>query len=192
MSIHTTPSVADRSIKRPIIPGRVVDDRWVTPDDAQRRLLPAMITAAGLDLARTSLKTVPTVLWDDGTSQLAIHLGRSRLTIIDGCLEITLMVECDQTGVAEVTTSFVSAPADRTAGMVWVTEDLPTGPEPIVLTWHEALTALCWRAVTELTASVAAELGTDTVGRRLTVATTAITADGLRVTPMAAHRFLRA
>lgn len=170
-------------------PGRTVPPVNVNPD-ATSRLLPAgLVVACGLNPATTP-SPPPPVLWDDGADQLLVHLAEATMRTGNGFIDLSLVVECDETGRVPVVSTFLTASPERPAGVVWATEDRPRGPSVVVDRWGDALVALGWRALLEVTRTVANAQGTDTFGRPLVASTVVATADGLQITPMGAHPFM--
>jgi hypothetical protein len=168
--------------------GATVAPRVLTPELVQRLLLPALTAAAGAAPGDASLTARP-LLWDNGVDQLLVHLDKSSVVLADGVIDLHLAVECDQTGVAEVVATYVTASPDKPHGFVFATEDKPRGPAVVVQLWGEALVALGWRALVELARMVAGTRGTDTAAEPLVASTVVATANGLAITAMGAQRF---
>lgn len=171
-------------------PGTTGEPIVVNPEILQRELRPALGVAAGFERARVA-DTAPSVLWDDGANRLLVHLSDSEVRTGPAFIDVTVTVECDQTGRDRVTCTYVTTPPDRPSGFVWATESRPRGPAPVVEAWGEALVALCWRALVEMATRVAAAIGTDGAGQPLVPSTVVATPDGLLLVPMAAHAFVR-
>ncbi len=171
-------------------PGTTGEPIVVNPDILQRELRPALGAAAGFDRARAGNQP-PSVLWDDGASRLLVHLSDADVRTGPAFVDVSVAVECDQTGRDRVTCTFVTTPPERPSGFVWATESRPRGPAAVVEVWGEALVALCWQALVEVAARAAAALGTDAVGQALVPSTVVATPQGLVLIPMAAHSFVR-
>jgi hypothetical protein len=169
-------------------PGVTVAPHNVNPDLVQRLLLPALVVAAGAAPGDAPLQSRP-LLWDSGADRLLVHLAKASIVLADGVIDLHFSVECDQTGVAEVVATYVTASPDKPHGFVLATEDLPRGPAVVVQVWGEALVALGWRAIVELTRMVAATRGTDTADQPLVASTVVATANGLAITAMGGQRF---
>jgi hypothetical protein len=168
--------------------GVTVAPRVLTPDLVQRLLLPALTVAAGAAAGDNSLTARP-LLWDNGVDQLLVHLNKASVVLADGVVDLHFAVECDQTGVAEVVATYVTASPDKPHGFVFATEDKPRGPAVVVQVWGEALVALGWRALVELARMVAGTRGTDNTAEPLVASTVVATANGLAITAMGAQRF---
>ena len=171
-------------------PGQPVGALTLDTNHLQALLIPALIAAAGLDATRID-SPPPPILWDDGANRLLVHLDQAVLTFGDGIVDVAIGVECDQTGPAPVTCTFVTSSPDRPGGFVWASEDRPRGPAAVVELWGEALIGLCWRALVDVARSGAASAGTDTFDRALVASTVVASASGFHIIPMAAHRFMR-
>jgi hypothetical protein len=173
-----------------LTPGTVGSDRTVGAQQLAAVVSSAAVSAAGLDLAATP-NPPPPILWDNGSSRLIVALAGVTATLGTGLIELTIPVSCDQVLQATVTVTFVTGAPDAPSGGVATTEDHPRGPAAVVEIWHEALIAFAWHTVLLATAALAAAVGTDTSGGRLITAGLAISPEGLTVTPMAQHSFLR-
>lgn len=172
-----------------VAPGRTVPPVNANPDALTKLLPTALLVAAGLDRATTP-SPPPPLLWDDGTNQLLVHLAAASVRTGSGFIDLTLLVECDQTGRVEVVSTFLTATPDRPGGVVWATEDRPRGDATVVNRWGDALVALGWRTLLELLRTVSAAQGTDTFGRPLVASTAVAGPDGLMITAMGAHPFM--
>jgi hypothetical protein len=130
-------------------------------------------------------------LWRRDGDELLVDLTRLSLDTRDGLILVTIGVECDQTGPAQVRVAFAVGSPDRPAGMVAAVERHPRGPAVIVEGWAEELTALVWRALTGGVTALAGEAGEDTDGRGLVPFGIEASAGGLLVRTIARHAFDR-
>ena len=168
---------------QPIPPGSTVPPVAVVPDALTRMLQAGIVTAAGLDPARTP-SPAPPVLWEDGDAQLLVELAGVSCATGDGWIEVRVPVRCDEVGEATVSVTFVTGSAERSAGLVAATEDHPRGPAAVVERWHEPLIALAWHALVEALRALAGTSGTDLAGRPLVPVSVAVSPNGVQVLPM--------
>lgn len=154
--------------------------------DALGRLFPfAARRALGVGSRRIR---VTTVVWRDGSDELAVDPGGATVVTSDGALVVTIPVSCDQTGASRVQATFVVGAPDRPAGLYAATDGRPHGPAAIIDRWADALTAFAWSAVLELLTSVSGAVGKDKDGQPLIPGSVVATTDGIAVTPMGRHR----
>jgi hypothetical protein len=172
-------------------PGQTVGTHRVTPDVVSALFPRCVAVAAGIDPVRERSETFPPVLWDTGSDRLLVHVSQSKALLGDGFVDVQLVVQCDQTGFADVTVTLVTASSERPAGFVVATEDRPRGPEIVVNIWGEALVALAWRALVEVARLIATAAGRDQFDRPYVASTVVASPDALVVTPMVPHRFMR-
>lgn len=153
---------------------------------------PVTLQLAGLDdLLRTALGTAAQqqVVWLDGDSEVLVHLDRTRTKTLDGLILVGLTLECDETGVQEVTVPFGIGSESSTAGLLAVTEAEPRGHPLLVQRWGEAIVATAWKALLDVGQTVAAKAGTDEDGAALVAGALIAKAEGLEVIPQARHIF---
>lgn len=146
------------------------------------------------DVVRTALGAsaeAPSFLWADGDSELLVHAARTRVTFGDGLVLVSLTVECEQTGRAEVVVAFAVGSDARAAGMVAATETRPRGPAILVDRWGDAITAAAWKALLDSARALSARAGSDADGARLIPGAISARPGGLVVTPQARHVFDR-
>ncbi len=182
---------AERKAKRlaaatpPMSPGEVTEPLFVNPKIASELLTVAAKRAVGL-FGPTQRKEA---VWVNGDSQLAVSLDRIRLDTGHGLIHVTIPVRCDQTGAVEVEVLFAVGSGEQPAGMFASTHRQPRGPAAIVDTWGEALVAHAWQCVLGMISGVAGAVGRDDRGNVLVPAELVASPDGLRILPMARHRF---
>lgn len=172
-------------------PGTTVDPRRLTLDGLRPLLVNGLVVAAGLDPVQVSgtgqADQVPSVLWDNGSDRLLVHLAGVKVALGDGFVEVFLVVECDQTRQSAIAVTLVTTSMRRPAGFLLASEDRPRGPAVIVDTWGEALLALAWRALVEVARVVAASAGRDQFDRPFVASTVVATPEALVITPMVPH-----
>jgi hypothetical protein len=154
----------------------------------QNLLHNGLVIAAGLDPTLTA-SPPPPVLWSDGANRLLVHIARAQARLGEGFVDVTLPVQCDETGMASVICTFVTSTPDKPGGFVWACESRPRGPAVIVTLWGDPLVALAWRALVELSGTIASYAGRDRFDRPLVPGTVFAARDGLTVVPMAPHVF---
>lgn len=129
------------------------------------------------------------VVWTSGDSELAISLDEVRLETSDGLIHVTIPVRCDQTGAEEIEVLFAVGADSQPAGMYASTTRLPRGNPIIVQVWGESLVAHAWQCVLGMISGIAGAAGKDERGNVLVPVELIANSDGLRVVPMARHRF---
>jgi hypothetical protein len=177
----------------PLQPGQTVETRRASPDEVRRLFPTGLAVAAGYDpvaLDPASPGKVAPILWDSGEDRLVVHIDRSSVAVGDGFIDTVIAVQCDETQLASVVATFVTATMNRPAGFIFATEDRPRGPALIVDRWGDALVALAWRALVHVAASIAGGGGRDAYDRAFVASTVIATPDGLLVVPMVPHRFV--
>jgi hypothetical protein len=162
----------------------------VDPRAAQSLVATAALAASGLML-ESGQTSGDSVVWTQGDRELLVLVAHVRIELGDGVIAVTIPVQCDQAGGAEVHVSFVVGDPKRPAGLFAATEDRPRGPDVVVDLWGDALTAFAWQLVLDVAAGVAAHAGTDADGAGLIPAALAASPDGLSVLPQARHPFDR-
>ena len=148
----------------------------------------------GLDeLIRGALGAATTqrVVWRDGDSEVIVHLDRTRTATLDGLVLVGVTVECDESGVQEVTVPFAVGSEGMTAGMLGVTESEPRGHPLLVKRWGEAIVAMAWRALLDVGQTLAAEAGTDEGAKPLVAGGFVAKPEGLEIITQAQHQFLK-
>jgi hypothetical protein len=127
------------------------------------------------------------VIWQDGDSEVLVHLDKTETVMFPGLVLVALTLETDETGPGQLVVPFAIGSPDSPAGLFAVTEARPRGPEQLADRWGEAATAAAWLALLDVAHGMALQSGTDTAGARLIPG--AISCDGsvLTVTPQARH-----
>lgn len=162
----------------------------VNADAAQQLVSTAALAACGLML-ESGTATGDSVVWTQGDHELLVLVAHVRVQLGQGVIAVTIPVQCDQAGTAEVSVSFVVGDDKRPAGLFAATEDRPRGPDVVVDVWGDALTAFAWQLVLDVAAGIAGHAGADADGAGLVPAALAATPDGLSVLPQARHPFDR-
>jgi len=165
--------------------GDVAQPVFLRPEQAGELMGAAARLAVGL--FRPTQRTE--AVWVRGESQLAVGLTGIRVTTQEGLLGVVLPVRCDQTGRAEVTVTFAVGSDEQPAGLFAAAHRRPAGPELIVSAWGENLVAFAWQCLLGLVSGVSGAVGKDGRGNLLVPAEVVANADGLRIVPMARHRF---
>jgi len=102
---------------------------------------------------------------------------------------VTIPVRCDQTGSAKVAVVFAVGSARQPAGLYASTFRRPNGPALIISAWGDALVAFAWQCVIGLVSGIAGATGKDSRGNVLVPAELTASEKGLKILPMARHRF---
>lgn len=172
----------------PIEPGQTLPVRMVAPDALSTISVTAAIDAAGLRPSSTEDEI--SVVWTDMDDELVVHVGGVSTSTGDGFVDVTIPVECDQTGRVDVVVTLVTAHPDHPFGAMFATTHRPHGPRAVIDVWSEALIAFAWSTVAMSASLIAASAGRDRDGRQLAPTSIVATKHGLGVVPMAEHRFV--
>lgn len=180
------------------IAGGLGQSMIIRPDVIAENLRAGAITEkvtvqpAGLDeLVRAAMGVAAQqrVVWRDGDSEVLVHIDKTRTKTLDGLVLVGITLECDETGVQEITVPFAIGSGSVTAGMLAVTEEEPRGHPLLVQRWGEAIVATAWKALLDVGQTLAAEAGTDEDGVALVAGALVAKPDGLQVIPQARHVF---
>lgn len=145
------------------------------------------VAAIGARYAAPGQPPPAQVIWQDGDSEVLVHLDKTETVMFPGLVLIALTLEADETGPGQLVVPFAIGSQDSPAGLLAVTEARPRGPERLADRWGEAATAAAWLALLDVAHGMALQSGVDTAGARLIPG--AISCDGsvLAVTPQARH-----
>lgn len=121
------------------------------------------------------------LLWQEGGDALLLHLGRVRLATADRLAVVGVPIYSDQSGEAEVVIPFVTNAAADPVGLTAATESVPRGPRVVVDRFGEALVAVAWAGLVEMSAAWAAAAGARATGTALAPAGLAATRKGLTI-----------
>jgi hypothetical protein len=148
---------------------------------------PLAVAAIGARYTAPGQPPPAQVIWQDGDSEVLVHLDKTETVMFPGLVLVALTLETDETGPGQLVMPFAIGSPDSPAGLFAVTEARPRGPEQLADRWGEAATAAAWLALLDVAHGMALQSGTDTAGARLIPG--AITCDGsvLTVTPQARH-----
>lgn len=173
---------------QPVAAGESLPVRRVTTTN-----LSTLVSAAALQVARVRPAVDDSadaaVVWTHGDEELLVHVGQVSTATGDGFVDVTIPVECDETGRADVVVTLVTAHPDRPFGAVLATTHRPHGPLAVVDRWSEALISFAWSTVATTVGLVAGTAGRDEEGNQLAATTVVATTEGLDVVPTAAYRF---
>lgn len=165
----------------PVAPGGVA-----APVTLQASAVTALTVAAlGARYAAPGQPSPAQVIWQDGDSEVLVHLDKTETVTFPGLVLVALTLEADETGPGQLVVAFAVGSPDSPAGLLAVTEARPRGPAALADRWGEAATAAAWLALLDVAHGMALQSGTDAAGARLIPG--AITCDGtaLTVTPQA-------
>lgn len=137
--------------------------------------------------AAAGANETPRVIWSDGTNELVVELARISVKTLEGLVQVSIPVACEETGAQSIVVSFATGSPDQPAGLIFATETIPEGPAEIVELWGESLIALAWSSVLRALSTVAKEAGTDRDGAGLIAAGVVASAQGLNLSVMARH-----
>jgi hypothetical protein len=157
---------------------------WIrVPTGTAQRLL-AATTRLVADLPADSDADV---VWHSGTNELLVHTDRVGLTCNVGLLGVGVPVECDQSGPVTLTVPFAVGTDKDTRGLLMSTFDRVDGPDAVVGSWSEAVTAFAWESVLTLAQRLCAAAGKDASGRPLVPVAVGALRGSFLVRPMARH-----
>jgi hypothetical protein len=165
----------------PVAPGEVA-----APVTVQASAVTTLTVAAmGARYAAPGQPPPAQVIWQDGDSEVLVHLDKTETVTFPGLVLVALTLEADETGLGQLVVAFAVGSPDSPAGLLAVTEARPRGPAALADRWGEAATAVAWLALVDVAHGMALQSGTDTAGARLIPG--ALTCDGtaLTVTPQA-------
>lgn len=165
--------------------GEVSKPVFVEGRRANELLRVAARVAAGL--FRPTRRTE--VVWVSGDSELAVNIAELTVKLAEGLIRVTIPVRCDQTGSAKVAVVFAVGSARQPAGLYASTFRRPNGPALIISAWGDALVAFAWQCVIGLVSGIAGATGKDSRGNVLVPAELTASEKGLKILPMARHRF---
>lgn len=127
------------------------------------------------------------VVWHSATNELLVHSDRITLACNNGLLAVGVPVECDQSGPVTLTVPFAVGTDQDTRGLMMSTFDRVDGPDAVVGTWSDAVTAFAWEAVLTLAQRLSAAAGKDASGRPLVPVAIGALRGSFLVRPMARH-----
>lgn len=167
----------------PLPAGEVVEPIDVVNDDLQELIY----TALGV----TDKRRRNQVIWEQAGSELLVHLGKTRVQVLNGTIIVGLTVESNESGLVEVAIPFAVGRPNRLAGMVVTTEPKPRGPTIIIDRWGEALIAAAWQAVLDVIGTLSSLAGVDDEGSPLLPGAIVAEDNRLRVVAQASQLFER-
>jgi hypothetical protein len=146
-----------------LVPGATTDRLSIPQGDAQKILSGVTRLVADLPVG-----TTPVVVWHQGVDELWVDSSSVTITCEPGLVTMRLTVSCDQ--VREPVTlavPFAVGTSKVPTGLLMTTFSQLAGPDVVVATWSEAVTAFCWEALVEVARAVCARLGKDRTGKAL-------------------------
>lgn len=149
--------------------------------------LPERILERLMRLSLVRAKGDERVVWRNRGAEALVHLGRTRVRVLDGYVLVGVTLETAQTGVQELTVPFAVGNESRLAGMLAVTERHPRGHRSLSETWGEGVIATAWRALLEVADVIAALRGSDGSDQLLRAGALVATRGELAVVPQAKH-----
>jgi hypothetical protein len=170
---------------RPIVEGQVFEPVAIPADTCVELVRVASRRAAGF--FRPTKRTE--VVWVEGANELAVGISGVDVKLADGSIRVRIPVRCDQAGSTTVEVLFATGSPREPAGLYAATSRRPLGPELVVTTWGDALTAYAWQCVLGLVTGIAAATGKDSRGNLLVPVELSVSARGIQILPMARHRF---
>jgi hypothetical protein len=165
---------------RPFTPGQVAGELAIHGENLQAM----MASAAGAE-------ELPRTIWSDGTNELLVEIAGVTVVTLDGLVQVTIPVDCEEAGPTDILVTFATGSSDNPAGMVFATETVPEGPAEIVAIWGEALVALAWTAMLRALATLADAAGSDQDGAGLIPAGVTADREGVKLLVMARHQMDR-
>ncbi|MCD6015389.1 MAG: hypothetical protein K0R41_17 [Geminicoccaceae bacterium] len=160
----------------PVPPGELAPPASLAAEVLQE-LVPLAVGATGK----------PRVVWQAAGSEVLVDLDATRVVMREGLVLVSLVLETEQTGRADVIVPFAVGSAERPAGMVVQTERKPRGPTVLVDRWGEAIIAVAWQALLDIADATARTAGRDATGKALRAGALLAEDDLLQVIPQAEH-----
>jgi hypothetical protein len=174
----------------PLDPGGLAPELAVDPRTTQELVTTAALFATGL-LGDDGRPRGDAVVWAEHDRELLVRVAKIRVRLASGVVAVTIPVQCDEVGDADVHVTFAVGSPDRPAGLIVATEERPRGPRIVVDLWGDALVAFAWRVLLDVAAHAAFAVGSDKDGQRLIPAALSADKDALTVLPQARHGFDR-
>ena len=132
-----------------------------TPANGSRTAVlsaPINIVAAAGSAAGASAPAA--VIWVDGGDEVLVHLESVQTKMIGGgLLLVSVDLETDQTGRTPLIVRLALAPSDQAAGLVAITDALPTGNGVLAARWGSVLQNAVWAALLGLAQDHATQSG---------------------------------
>ena len=150
-----------------------------------RKLTPG---AAGRALGQGDGNKVTEVIWSEGGDELSIDPAKIDVKTTTGAILFAIPVRCDQSGQGVAEVALAVGSHERGAGMFAAATKRPHGPGAVVERWADALVALAWGTLVELTNSISGVAGRDDSGDELIPGSMVADDDGLLLVPYARHR----
>ncbi|WP_326830086.1 hypothetical protein OIE13_13540 [Streptosporangium sp. NBC_01810] len=127
-------------------------------------------------------------VWQRDGSEVALHVVESRTALREGLVLAALRLMCDQEPRAgELVVPLATGSEAEPAGLLTAAETRARGKPLLVEAWGETAVAVCFAAMMEIAATVAAATGTDRAGRPLLPGAVRAEHDEFMVFPQAAH-----
>ncbi len=127
------------------------------------------------------------VVWRSGSNELLVHTGQLSLSCNAGLLGVGVPVECDQSGAVTLTVTFAVGTDKDTRGLMMSTFDRVGGPDAVVGSWSDAVTAFAWESLLTLAQRLSAAAGKDAAGQPLVPVAIGAVRGAFLVRPMARH-----
>lgn len=109
--------------------------------------------------SRRAPARVGAVLWDDGDSQVAVHLDRVSVKVMKRFIVVALEMETEQTGRAPLIVTFALGTTQGKAGLLAVTDELPRGHPLLAARWGVVVRDTVWAALVSVADVHASERG---------------------------------
>jgi hypothetical protein len=182
----------------PVKPGTPTEAVPVEAKQATGMLRAAVRSAVAASMGQRPTDPPPdAVVWTDGADSLLVFLDTVAVSTADGVVTVGVDLACDQvravTGAprSHVDIDLVVGTKERPTGLL-AAAPTPRGPAVVVDRWHDALVALAWQALLDMSAALSASAGTDTDGSGLVPTRWTASKEGLTIGPQARHPFDRA
>ncbi len=164
------------TVQRPLKAGEVLGDIAIDT----KRFHALFSVAAGA-------KEKSQMVWSDGTNELLVAIAGMSVKTLDGLVQVTIPVSCEETGRQTILVTFATGSAKNPTGLIFATDTIPEGPPEIVEIWGEALIALAWTSVLRVLSTLANVSGADLDGAGLIPVGLAASNSGVKLLVMARH-----
>jgi len=101
----------------------------------------SLLTPTGYDIG--------SVIWEDGESEVVVHLGKMRLALKPGLALFEVHLEADGTGIIPLVIPFKIGSNATSASLIISTEHLPRGERLMAHHWGEIVQEHVWFALLE-------------------------------------------
>ena len=163
--------------------GQLSPNQLVIPEKDAQKILSKVVRLV-LDLPK---QTTPLVVWSQGKSELLVHSDRTKIQCSSGVITIEVVVECDQHDEVMIPVPIGVGRNSSPSGLLMSAFSDLQGPQAIVETWQDALTAFAWETIIEIARVVSGNVGKDSRGLDLVPGSIGAANNKLLIQPVARY-----